>query len=68
MLDLAHVDVEELGSSSIGVCPTVMGTCNGKSIVAMRDTGCTCIIVRSDLINPKQILEKTRNCRYIGEV
>jgi hypothetical protein len=58
-------DFEELGTVTINSCPTTTGTCNGKAIVAMRDTGCTCVIGRKDLVNTNQFLGKSRRCKYI---
>ncbi|XP_053407213.1 uncharacterized protein LOC128559482 [Mercenaria mercenaria] len=58
-------DVEELGMLSVSTCPTKPGTCNGRDVIAMRDTGCTCVIVKRDLVEASQFLEKTRRCKYI---
>ncbi|XP_053385664.1 uncharacterized protein LOC128550494 [Mercenaria mercenaria] len=58
-------DVEELGMLSVSTCPTKPGTCNGRDVIAMRDTGCTCVIVKRNLVEASQFLEKTRRCKYI---
>ncbi|XP_060592414.1 uncharacterized protein LOC132747116 [Ruditapes philippinarum] len=58
-------DFEDLGTVTINSCPTTRGICNGKAIVAMRDTGCTCVIVRRNLVNANQLLGKSRRCKYI---
>ncbi|XP_053406187.1 protein NYNRIN-like [Mercenaria mercenaria] len=50
---------------SVSTCPTKPGTCNGRDVIAMRDTGCTCVIVKRDLVEASQFLEKTRRCKYI---
>ncbi|XP_060594061.1 uncharacterized protein LOC132748456 [Ruditapes philippinarum] len=59
-------DFEDVGTVTINSCPTTRGICNGKSIVAMRDTGCTCVIVRRNLVNANQLLGKSRRCKYIN--
>ncbi|XP_060580696.1 uncharacterized protein LOC132737428 [Ruditapes philippinarum] len=58
-------DFEDVGTVTINSCPTTRGICNGKAIVAMRDTGCTCVIVRRNLVNANQLLGKSRRCKYI---
>ena len=47
--------------------PTAVGTVNGKEIRVLRDTGCTGIVVRRDLVSDEQILGKELDVTLINE-
>ena len=57
-----------------GVCyflksrlPTARGTVNGKGVIAMRDTGCTGCVIRSNLVSEDQLLGKASDVTLINE-
>ena len=47
--------------------PTVVGTVNGKEIRVLRDTGCTGIVVRRDLVSDEQMLGKELDVTLFNE-
>ncbi|MES9994361.1 MAG: RNase H-like domain-containing protein [Candidatus Thiodiazotropha sp.] len=57
-----------------GVCyflksrlPTAQGKVNGKTVVALRDTGCTGCVVRSSLVTKDQLIGKESDVTLIDE-
>lgn len=52
--NLSSQIVESDGSHSLSKLPIVNGFVDGKLVKVLRDTGCTCIIVRCDLIHTSQ--------------
>lgn len=53
-------DLKDLGMISVNVCPTAIGLCNGSKILAIRDTGCSCVIVKNGLVHNDQFLRKKK--------
>lgn len=58
-------EVEELGVASSSRCPALVGKVNGKPVMVMRDTGCTCVVVRRDLVRNSQKAGRRQSCRYV---
>ena len=57
-----------------GVCyflrsrlPTAQGTVNGKTVVVLRDTGCTGCVVRRNLVSNDQLLGRESDVTLIDE-
>ena len=46
---------------------TAVGTVNGKEVRVSRDTGCTCVVVRRDLVSDEQIIGKELDVTLINE-
>ena len=47
--------------------PTAVGTVNGKEVRVLRDTGCTGVVVRRDLVSDEQMLGKELDVTIINE-
>ena len=47
--------------------PTAVGTVNGKEVRVLRDTGCTGVVVRRDLVSDEQMLGKELDVTLINE-
>ena len=47
--------------------PSTAGTVNGKEVRVLRDTGCTGVVVRSDLVSNEQMLGKELDVTLINE-
>ena len=47
--------------------PTAVGTVNGKEVRVLRDTGCTGVLVRRDLVSDEQMLGKELDVTLINE-
>ena len=47
--------------------PTAVGTVNGKEVRVLRDTGCTGVVVRRDLVSNEQMLGKELDVTLINE-
>ena len=47
--------------------PTAAGTVNGKEVKVLRDTGCTGVVVKRDLVSDEQMLEKELDVTLINE-
>ena len=47
--------------------PTAVGTVNGKEVRVLRDTGCTGVLVRRDLVSNEQMLGKELDVTLINE-
>ena len=47
--------------------PTAAGTVNGKEVRVLRDTGCTGVVVRRDLVSKEQMLGKELDVTLINE-
>ncbi|XP_041482248.1 uncharacterized protein LOC121429309 [Lytechinus variegatus] len=45
--------------------PTCDGSINGKKITVLRDSGCSCVIVRTNLVEKAQFTGKTKLCMLI---
>ena len=46
--------------------PTVVGTVNGKEVRVLRETGCTGVVVRRDLVSDEQMLGKELDVTLIN--
>ena len=46
---------------------TAVGTVNGKDVRVLRDTGCTGVVVRRDLVSDEQMLGKELDVTLINE-
>ena len=46
---------------------TAVGTVNGKEVRVLRDTGCTGVVVRRDLVSDEQVLGKELDVTLINE-
>ena len=65
---------ENLHKNSKGTCyflksrlHTAVGTVNGKEVRVLRDTGCTGVVVRRDLVSYEQMLGKELDVTLINE-
>ena len=47
--------------------PTAVGTVNEKEVRFLRDTGCTGVVVRRDLVSDEQMLGKELDVTLINE-
>ena len=57
-----------------GVCyflksqlPTASGTADGQKVAVLRDTGCTRVVVRKNLVSPDQFIDKESTATLIDE-
>ena len=65
---------ENFHKDSKGTCyflksrlPTAVGTVNGKEVRVLRDTSCTGVVVRRDLVSDEQMLGKELDVTLINE-
>ena len=45
--------------------PVKMGTVNGKNVQVLRDTGCTCIVIKRSLVTDKQLTGQMIKCMSV---
>ena len=51
------------------VMPVLIGLVNGQSVNVLRDTGCSGIVVKQELVEPNQFTDRIQACMLInGEI
>ena len=61
-LNVIQMACESEGQRQIPRMPTKEGYLSGKCVTVLRDTGCSTVVVRKDLINPDQLTGKSQSC------